>query len=70
VANPLPLLVRVGKGITGIFTGGAYTKAFYLSNLKMLFELYNHARKAGTAKVEEEVDSRKRALFSASTRIS
>ncbi|MGA2039950.1 MAG: flagellar motor stator protein MotA [Bryobacteraceae bacterium] len=57
VANPLPLLVRVGKGIAGIFTGGAYTKAFYLSNLKMLFELYNHARKAGTAKVEEEVDS-------------
>ena len=57
VANPLPLLVRVGKGIAGIFTGGAYTKAFYLSNLKMLFELYNHARKAGTAKIEEEVDN-------------
>jgi len=38
-------------------TGGVYTKAFYLSNLKMLFELYNHARKAGTAKIEEEVDN-------------
>ena len=57
VANPLPLLIRIGKGIAGIFSGAAYTKAFYLSNLKMLFELYNHARKAGTAKIEEEVDN-------------
>ncbi|MGB9456755.1 MAG: flagellar motor stator protein MotA [Bryobacteraceae bacterium] len=57
VANPLPRLVRIGNGIVGVFSGGAYTKAFYLSNLKMLFELYNHARKAGTAKIEEEVDN-------------
>jgi len=57
VANPLPTLIRVGKGIAAIFTGGAYTKDFYLSQLKMLFELYNHARKAGTAKIEEEVDN-------------
>ncbi len=57
VANPLPTLIRVGNGIKGVFTGSAYTRAFYLSNLKMLFELYNHARKAGTAKIEEEVDN-------------
>jgi chemotaxis protein MotA len=57
VANPLPTLIRIGKGVAGIFSGGAYTKAFYLNNLKMLFELYNHARKAGTAKIEEEVDN-------------
>src|ERR1035438_2212720 len=57
VANPLPLLIRIGQGLAGIFAGGAYTKAFYLTNLKMLFELYNHARKAGTAKIEEEVDN-------------
>ncbi len=55
-ANPLPTLVRIGNGIVGVFSGGAYTKDLYLSNLKMLFELYNHARKAGTAKIEEEVD--------------
>ncbi len=30
VANPLPLLIRIGKGITGILSGGTYTKAFYL----------------------------------------
>ena len=57
VANPLPLLIRVGQGLAGILSRGAYTKAFYLTNLKMLFELYNHARKAGTAKIEEEVDN-------------
>jgi chemotaxis protein MotA len=57
VANPLPTLIRIGKGIAAVFTGGIYTKALYLDNLKMLFELYNHARKAGTAKIEEEVDN-------------
>jgi len=57
VANPLPTLIRIGKGLAIVFTGGPYTKALYLDNLKMLFELYNHARKAGTAKIEEEVDA-------------
>jgi len=57
VANPLPTLMRIGKGLSGILSGGPYTQAFYLNHLKMLYELYNHARKAGTAKIEEEVDN-------------
>jgi len=56
VANPLPTLMRIVKGMLGVVTGGAYSKAIYLDNLKMIYELYSHARKAGTAKLEEEVD--------------
>ena len=64
VANPLPTLIRLVKGVLGIITGGAYSKAVYLDNLKMIYELFSHARKAGTAKLEEEVDHpEKSAIF-------
>src|SRR5689334_13561919 len=57
VANPLPTLMRIVEGLIGVFTGSSFTKAFYIENLKMLFELFSHARKAGTAKLEEDVDN-------------
>jgi chemotaxis protein MotA len=57
VANPLPVLIRIGKGMAGILGGSPYDKAFYAENLKMLYELFTHARKAGTAKLEEDVDN-------------
>lgn len=56
IANPIPTLVRLGKGIAGILGGSPFNKAFYLEHLKMIYELFNHARKAGTAKLEEDVD--------------
>jgi chemotaxis protein MotA len=65
IANPLPILIKIGKGIAGVFAGNLYTKALYLENLKMLYELFAHARKAGTAKLEEDVDHpEKSAIFS------
>jgi chemotaxis protein MotA len=56
IANPVPTLIRLGKGMAGILSGSPYTKAYYLEHLKMLYELFNHARKSGTAKLEEVVD--------------
>src|SRR5262245_3161404 len=56
VANPLPTLTRIAKGLIGVFGGAGYNKAFYLDNLKMLYELFSYARKGGKAKLEEEVD--------------
>src|SRR5689334_4157815 len=56
IANPLPTLIKIGKGIAGVFASSGYTKAYYLENLKMLYELFAYARKAGTAKLEEDVD--------------
>jgi len=57
VANPLPILIRIGKGIAGIFSGSPFDKAYYTENLKMLYELFNYARKNGTAKLEEDLDN-------------
>jgi chemotaxis protein MotA len=57
VANPLPTLKKIAGGLAGVFAGSAFSKALYLDTLKMLFELFNHARKAGTAKLEEDVDN-------------
>jgi chemotaxis protein MotA len=65
IANPLPVLKKIITGILGVFSGGSYTRAFYTDNLKMLFEIFNYARKAGTAKLEEDVDNpSKSAIFS------
>lgn len=65
IANPLPVLKQIGAGLAGVFKGGSYTKARYLDSLKMIYELYNLARKAGTAKLEEDVDNpEKSAVFS------
>ena len=57
VANPLPTLIKIGKGLAGVFGGNKFTKALYLETLKMLYELFALSRKAGTAKLEEEVDN-------------
>jgi chemotaxis protein MotA len=64
IANPLPVLKQIVGGLAGVFAGGAYTKARYLDNLKMVYELYTLSRKAGTAKLEEDVDNpEKSAVF-------
>lgn len=57
IANPPPVLIKIGKGLAGVFKGSEFTKAFYLESLKMLYELFALSRKAGTAKLEEEVDN-------------
>jgi chemotaxis protein MotA len=57
VANPVPTLMRIANGLAGVFKGETYTKQRYLDSLKMLYELYAHARKNGSAKLEEDVDN-------------
>jgi chemotaxis protein MotA len=57
VANPLATLIRIGKGMAGIFAGSPFDKVYYTENLKMMYELFNYARKNGTAKLEEDLDN-------------
>jgi chemotaxis protein MotA len=57
--------MKIVNGLKGVFTGSPFTKAFYLENLKMVYELFTLARKSGTAKLEEDVDNPgKSAVFS------
>src|SRR5438445_4709966 len=57
IANPVPILIKVGQGLAGVFSGNPFTRAVYLDTLKMLYELFTMSRKSGTAKLEEEVDN-------------
>src|SRR4051794_20834778 len=57
IANPVAVLVKIGKGLIGVLAGSPFNKARYLETLSMLYELFSMARKSGTAKLEEEVDS-------------
>lgn len=64
IANPLPIVIKILKGIAGAFGGSRFSKAFYVENLKMLNEVFQHARKNGIAKLESDVDEPgKSALF-------
>jgi chemotaxis protein MotA len=56
VANPLPTVIKIFTGMLGVIGGSKYTKAYYLSTLKMLLDLFNYARKAGMAKLEGDIE--------------
>lgn len=56
IANPLPVVIGVLKGVMGIFRGSHYRKPFYLEQLKMLNDIFNYARKNGLVKLEADVE--------------
>src|SRR5579872_1611292 len=57
VANPLYILLAIGKGVGGAFGGSPFTKQRYLESLKMMFELFNRARKEGLMSLEGDSDA-------------
>jgi chemotaxis protein MotA len=57
IANPLPTLLRILHGVVGVLKGSPYTKAFYVDTLKMMNQLFMHARRAGMVKLEEDVEN-------------
>jgi len=56
IANPFPTVMRLAKGIAGVFGGNGPDRAFYTENLKMLYDLFSYARKHGIPKLETDVD--------------
>jgi chemotaxis protein MotA len=56
IGNPLAVVIKMMKGIGGVFGSNRFTKAFYLENLKMLSEVFTYARKSGMAKLETDVE--------------
>ena len=64
VANPLPTVIRLGKGAIGVLKGSRYTRSFYLEQLRMLHEVFSYARKQGMQKLEADIEEpEKSALF-------
>lgn len=65
IANPLSLVIGIFRSLIGVIGGSRFTKALYLQTLRMLFDIFQLARKNGMAKLEEEVENpKKSALFS------
>jgi chemotaxis protein MotA len=64
VANPMPTIIRMSKGLLGALAGSRYDKKFYMETLTMLGAIFQTARKQGLAKLEADVDDPgKSALF-------
>src|SRR5271163_1142314 len=57
IANPLPVVIRMLKGVLSAFGPNRYSRAFYLENLKMLNDVFTYARKSGMAKLEADVEA-------------
>jgi chemotaxis protein MotA len=56
IANPLPVVIGIFKSILGALKPSPYNAKFYLETLKMLNDLFVHARKNGMVKLEADVE--------------
>lgn len=65
VANPMRVIKQIVASVTGVFKGSKYTKQAYLDALRMMFQVFNRARKEGLTAVESDIeDPAKSPLFS------
>ena len=56
IANPLATVIGIFKGILGALKPSPYNQKFYLETLKMMNDLFMHARKNGLVKLEADVE--------------
>jgi chemotaxis protein MotA len=56
IANPLHVLKQIAGGVTGVFSGSRYGRARYLETLKMLYDIFNRARRNGIVALEQDVE--------------
>jgi chemotaxis protein MotA len=56
VANPMRILKAIAAGLAATLKGSPYTKARYLSTLKMMYQFLNKVRKEGLLAVEMDVE--------------
>lgn len=65
IANPLHILKRIIAGLGGAFGGSKFTRERYIEFLKMMYDLFNKARKEGLMALESDVEEpEKSAIFS------
>ena len=56
VGNPPYILKSILGGVMGVFTGSSFTRQRYLDTLKMLYDLFNLARRGGLAAIETDIE--------------
>jgi chemotaxis protein MotA len=57
IANPLHILKKIGAGLGGVFGASKFTRQRYLDSLKMMYELFNRARREGLVALEGDADA-------------
>jgi chemotaxis protein MotA len=55
-ANPVHVLKGIAGGFGKVLKGSRYSKARYIDVLRMMFQLFNKARKAGMVGIETDVE--------------
>lgn len=56
IANPLHVLKKIAVGVLGVFGSSKFGKTQYLAYLKMMYDLFNKARKQGLVALEADVE--------------
>ena len=56
IANPLHILKQIATGIVGVFRPTAFTRERYSDSLKMMYEVFNRARRDGLVGLESDVE--------------
>jgi chemotaxis protein MotA len=57
VANPLPTFIRIIKGMIGTLKGPSVKKSDYLELLRMLYEIFQFAKREGLIALEQHVEN-------------
>ena len=55
-ANPMHVLKKIMNGVARILGGSKYSRQRYVNALKMMFQLFNKARKEGLVGIENDVE--------------
>ena len=56
VGNPFHILKRLISSVMGVLSGSPFTKQRYIDTLKMMFDLFNKARKEGMVAIEADIE--------------
>jgi chemotaxis protein MotA len=56
IANPVRILKAIGAGVGGIFGKPQFEKERYLAALRMMYELFNKARRGGMLTIEMDIE--------------
>src|ERR1700740_394842 len=56
IGNPLHILKKLMAGVLAAFGGSKFTEKRYLDTLKMLYDLFNLARRGGLSAIETDIE--------------
>lgn len=56
IANPLPIVIAIFKGILGTFGSSKYNKDLYIETLKLMNETFSKGRKGGLSALEPDIE--------------